>query len=169
MAAVAVFGAPLEGPKPHITNTFDVLGLWDRAKTYTLACLEAMPAEHYGFRPAEEMRSFAEQAVHIAQVNCFFLSKITDKTPPIDTLETENLPKEEVIPLLASSFEYVAEVVAGYTEADHNRKVSLFGGQVQANGPKLFYLTRDHLTHHRGQMVVYLRLKGISPPRFVGA
>ncbi|NJL74904.1 MAG: hypothetical protein HC892_07620 [Saprospiraceae bacterium] len=29
-------------------------------------------------------------------------------------------------------------------------------------------LMNDHLTHHRAQMIVYLRLKDVQPPKYVG-
>ena len=31
---------------------------------------------------------------------------------------------------------------------------------------KLILFGMDHVTHHRGQMVVYLRLNGIKPPQY---
>ncbi len=32
---------------------------------------------------------------------------------------------------------------------------------------QIFLLLADHVTHHRGQMLVHLRLNGIIPPRYV--
>jgi uncharacterized damage-inducible protein DinB len=29
-------------------------------------------------------------------------------------------------------------------------------------------LMHDHHTHHRGQIIVYLRLNGLKPPKYVG-
>ena len=54
------------------------------------------------------------------------------------------------------------------TEAQLAEVVELGGGRIKVTGRELFYLTRDHVTHHRGQMVVYLRLKGLEPPQYVG-
>jgi uncharacterized damage-inducible protein DinB len=33
---------------------------------------------------------------------------------------------------------------------------------------RILNLMDNHLAHHRGQMIVYLRLKGIEPPSYVG-
>ena len=52
---------------------------WENNKSYTIKCLEAMPAEDYDFVPAEGMRSFMEQAVHIAEG---FEYQLPDKTDP---------------------------------------------------------------------------------------
>jgi uncharacterized damage-inducible protein DinB len=39
-------------------------------------------------------------------------------------------------------------------------------------GPKtklqILNIIQDHVTHHRGQLIVYLNLKGIKPPEYVG-
>ena len=32
---------------------------------------------------------------------------------------------------------------------------------------QIFLLLTDHITHHRGQMLVYMRLKKLVPPRYV--
>jgi uncharacterized damage-inducible protein DinB len=31
---------------------------------------------------------------------------------------------------------------------------------------KGFFATMDHITHHRGQIIVYLRGNGITPPEY---
>ncbi len=33
---------------------------------------------------------------------------------------------------------------------------------------QIINLMNDHLTHHRAQAIVYLRLNGVMPPKYVG-
>src|SRR5678815_2539860 len=40
---------------------------WKRAKAYTQEYLDAMPADKYGFRADDSIRSFAQQMLHLAQ------------------------------------------------------------------------------------------------------
>src|SRR5215831_6099527 len=47
---------------------------WQRAKVYTLAYLNAMPADKYGFRPVDSVRSFGEQMLHLARANAGLVS-----------------------------------------------------------------------------------------------
>ncbi len=42
---------------------------WERAKSYTREYLDVMPANKYGFRPTDSVRSFAEQILHLATAN----------------------------------------------------------------------------------------------------
>src|SRR5450432_4165297 len=56
---------------------------WQRAKTYTKAYLDAMPEDGYGFKPTPEIRSFAQQMLHIADANYVFATVASDKPNPI--------------------------------------------------------------------------------------
>ena len=47
----------------------DMVKDWERAKAYTKEYLDAMPADKYGFKPTPEMRSFAEQMLHLTDGN----------------------------------------------------------------------------------------------------
>src|SRR5688500_1972660 len=42
---------------------------WERAKAYTQEYLDALPADKYGFRADDSIRSFAQQMLHLAQAN----------------------------------------------------------------------------------------------------
>src|SRR5205823_11900963 len=55
---------------------------WERANAYTVDYLNTMPAEKYGFKAVDSIRSFAQQMLHLAQINCFLMSKATDQQPP---------------------------------------------------------------------------------------
>src|SRR5258706_8540395 len=55
---------------------------WERAKAYTIDYLNTMPAEKYSFKAVDSIRSFAEQMLHLAQTNCFLMSKATDQQQP---------------------------------------------------------------------------------------
>jgi len=42
---------------------------WERAKAYTKEYLDAMPDSAYGLKPTPEMRSFADQMLHLTGSN----------------------------------------------------------------------------------------------------
>src|SRR6476646_5941517 len=70
---------------------------WQRAKTYTKAYLDAMPADGYSFKPTPEIRSFAEQMLHLATDNYGFAAFASGKqVPTADTsLEKTISPTKE--------------------------------------------------------------------------
>src|ERR1700692_1126259 len=56
---------------------------WQRAKTYTKAYLDAMPEDGYGFKPTPDIRSFAQQMLHLADANYLFSFVASGKQNPI--------------------------------------------------------------------------------------
>src|SRR6187455_2879104 len=54
---------------------------WQRAKDYTKLYLDKMPADKYGYRPLDSIRSFAEQMLHLAQGNVGLMANGIGKQP----------------------------------------------------------------------------------------
>jgi len=132
---------------------------WKTAGDYTLAIAEQMPAESYGFKPVPEEMSFAEQLVHIADANGYFFSAVTGDKPPVQ--KPTVLDKANVMKYLRASFDWTNAELAKVT-GDEMQKAYPMEGQ-QMSGHEVLMLAWDHTTHHRGQLIVYLRLKGIKP------
>jgi len=132
---------------------------WKTAATYTLAIADQMPAENYSFKPVPEEMSFAEQLVHIARANAYMFGTLTgDKfteTPPKD------LTRDNVMKFVRDSFDWTTAELAKITPEEMQKAYPLEGQQM--SGHEVLMLAWNHTTHHRGQLIVYLRLKGIKP------
>jgi uncharacterized damage-inducible protein DinB len=132
---------------------------WKTAATYTLAIADQMPAENYGFKPVPEEMSFAEQLVHIAQANAYMFGVLTgDKfteAPP------KEVTKENVTKFVRDSFDWTTAELAKITPEEVQKSYPMEGHQM--SGHEVLMLAWNHTTHHRGQLIVYLRLKGIKP------
>ena len=145
----------------------DLLAHWHVEKQYSLAVLDAMPAERHDLRPTPEQRSFSEQIGHYAQANVnYFKTFGLPINPP--AVPDEKSP-QALRSYLAASYDYVAEVLASISEGDFKRRDLDFGPV----GPKTLHTAQDvfmraymHSAHHRGSVVVYLRLAGVEPPRW---
>lgn len=139
----------------------DLVKKWEHNKKYTIMVLERMPEEAYDFVPAEGMRSFREQATHIIQSFVYQLGK----TEIGEFLEIDGATREAMV----ASYERVFDHVLNYIKQCDGKlgnEVSMWYGS--SSHLRLFNLMDNHLAHHRGQMIVYLRLKGIKPPQYVG-
>src|SRR5687768_7718026 len=55
---------------------------WERAKEYTKEYLNTMPASKYSFKAQDSIRNFAQQMLHIAAGNVFFMSNVSSEKPP---------------------------------------------------------------------------------------
>jgi len=137
---------------------------WKRAKAYTKEYLDAMPADGYAFKPTPEIRSFASQMLHLADGNFFFVSTASGKPNPMGNGAEKNVAqtKEETTRVVMESYDFVIGALEAMTPAQMQETVKLEGFDVTKAGA--FGKAFEHQTHHRGQTVIYLRLKGVTPP-----
>jgi len=138
---------------------------WQRAKAYTKAYLDAMPEDGYGFKPTPEIRSFAQQMLHLADANFYFASSASGKASPMGKTSAEKTiaqTKEATTKAVMESYDFVIASLQGMSAAQLDEMGSVEGKSIpKAN---IFGKAFEHQTHHRGQCTIYLRLKGITPP-----
>ena len=141
--------------------------VWHRAKDYTLEVAAAMPADQYCFKPSEESMSFHTQLTHLAQNLSFLSGQITGDRPDFFKGKVpEKLSKEEVCSILKEAFDYVSRLLEEVDEQELRKEIE-FGG-VKMPKENIFYLMRDHATHHRAQAILYLRMNGLEAPNYRG-
>jgi uncharacterized protein YciI/uncharacterized damage-inducible protein DinB len=134
-------------------------------KRVIIASAEKMPAEHYGFKPAPEVRSFAELVGHVADGNYLTCSPVKGEPNPqkeIQHTEKTAKTKDEVIKSLKASFDYCDAVFNNLSDATLKETYK----QGDRDRPKASMATLNvyHGGEHYGNIVVYLRLKGLVPP-----
>ena len=137
---------------------------WENSKVYLLEMARSMPEEQYSFKPTERQMSFAEQLVHI-QSNMQWLGS-THFEMKETAKATADDDKETIINKLEQSFDAVGAAVKVFPEEGLADTVDFFAGP--KSKLQLLNLLQDHLTHHRGQLIVYLNLNQIEPPRYSG-
>ncbi len=139
---------------------------WQRAKAYTKEYLDAMPADGLAYKPNADVRSFAEQMLHISMANFAFASEATGKANPYKdkNLEkmTEFATKEALDKVVMESYDFVIAALQGANEAKMGEKIKVFG--MEMTREQAFNKAFEHQTHHRGQTTLYLRMKGVKPP-----
>jgi uncharacterized damage-inducible protein DinB len=143
----------------------EMVGEWTRARAYTKAYLDAMPADGYGFKPTPGIRSFAQQMLHLADANYFFISTVNGKPSPFGQKSVEQTvspTKDETEKAVLDSYDFVIASLQAITPAQMQETISLEGHTISKSAA--FGKAFEHQTHHRGQTTIYLRLKGITPP-----
>jgi len=124
----------------------------ERSKGYTLQVAAVMPEPGYSFRPAGAGWNFGELLQHIAYgiewwEDNYIKGKKTDWAPPV--VKTD---KAAVQKALLKAYEALADTIGRIPLTD----------EVAAG----LHATLDHITHHRGQAVLYLRCNGVEPPEY---
>src|SRR5262245_43635519 len=74
-----------------LTTTARITADWTRARDYTKEYLDAMPEDGLNFKPTPEIRSFAEQMLHLANANFNFISAAADIPNPYDKKNLEKM------------------------------------------------------------------------------
>ena len=139
---------------------------WKNAAEYTLEFARAMPEDYYTYTPMPVEMTFREQIRHIAGNMVWLSSSYLDGSKThIDPTKAGNT-KKEIVAMLEKAFEYASQTIDGLTEKELNESVEFFAGKMTRR--RILLLMTDHVTHHRGQLVVYLRMKGVEPPKYVG-
>ncbi len=144
----------------------DFLKKWKNAADYTLELAELMPAEAYNFQPTPDTRTFQGQLLHMVGNMTWLSTSYLGGAGLSTDLKRTDYTKEEVLTILREAFAYSTEVVKGLEAAQLEEVVDFFAGPM--NKRQILNLMTDHLTHHRGQAIVYLRLNDLKPPRYRG-
>ncbi len=130
-----------------------------------LRLAEAVPADKYTWRPAPDVRSFAEVFLHVSAAN-YNLYKLVGTPPPagveVKGLEKSTTDKAKVIATLKDSFAHARKAITAMPDADLDKSMDWFGGKNTERGILLF-ITR-HAAEHMGQSIAYARFIGVVPP-----
>jgi uncharacterized damage-inducible protein DinB len=149
-----------------------LLRAFDAMSTNLIAAAETMPAEDYGFKPAgvsAEVRSFAQLLGHTAASYSATCSALTGRPDPLARDNAEAIAdKTRMIEVLRSAITFCRGELVKATDKTildprlwppantNDQRVALANGWI--------FLTA-HTNEHYGNVVTYLRAKGLQPPR----
>jgi uncharacterized damage-inducible protein DinB len=139
---------------------------WTMQKDTMMKISAAMPEEKFGFKPTPPQRNFGEQVLHVVEANVNQIGRLGAKaTPPVYNMK--EMRKAEILKMLEASFDYGTTVLQSMSDNDllapavSGRSDRFMGG---SNGVRVVNFVMGHTWDIYGQMVVYLRLNGITPP-----
>jgi hypothetical protein len=145
---------------------------WKASDDFTIGVATLMPADGYSFKPIPDELSFGQVLIQVARANlgaCAIASGTKRPDVAAALVEQESgkqaPDKDAILQFLSSSFDFCNQAIAGITPekldavvGPPNRKMTGF---------EWLWAYFTHTAHHRGQLEVYLRLKGIKPPEYV--
>ena len=133
---------------------------WNSISNNIVASAEKMPDDSFTFRPAPSVRSFGELIGHVTDANYLFCAALNSnkKSPP--DAEHKLKSKSELVNALKESVAYCN--TAFEQVGDPATPVKIFGGERASL--TVMYMNVAHANEHYGNIVTYLRMKGIVPP-----
>jgi uncharacterized damage-inducible protein DinB len=154
-------------PKASAGIAAEYLQEWNRTGNKLIEMAKDFPEDKLDYKAAPTQRSFAEQLLHAAGANYYFIDAATGTTPP-DNVEN---PSRETYKTRAQIAAYIQKVYAdgaaviqkqGDTGMLETVK-SPFGNEMVTRA-SLWTFAIAHANEHYGQCVVYYRLNGLVPP-----
>src|ERR1700677_1434932 len=137
-------------------------GFYTLVSGEVIAAAEKMPEQNYSFKPTPDVRSFGQLVGHVADAQYGFCSMATGEPNPMKDIEKTKTSKADLVTALKDAVAYCNKAFAGMTDAQGSQMVKFMGYDLA----KLTILSVNtaHADEHYGNMVTYLRLKGIVPP-----
>jgi uncharacterized damage-inducible protein DinB len=141
---------------------------YDIIKGYITKAAAKMPEEHYTFKPSPDVRTYGQLVGHIADANYGFCSAVAGEKPPAGgftpetSIEKSKTTKADLEKALADSFTYCDKVHAGMTDAAGAVTTKFLTGEMAKLS--ILEFNTHHDFEHYGNMVTYLRIKGLVPP-----
>ncbi len=127
---------------------------------------EKVPEENYSFKPTPEVRSFGQLIGHVADAQYLFCSAVKGDKPAPLGIEKSKTSKADLIAALKEAVAYCTAVYDGMTDQAAPETVKFFGRDQTKLGVLSF--NSIHNYEHYGNLVTYMRLKGIVPPSSEG-
>lgn len=148
----------------------DYLERLEQSRKYLLLVAETMPEEQYGFRATSESLSFAENLMHIGFALDWHSQSLLGGRESRDwntdvIYKVGGKSKAEMIDVVDETFEAAIALIQKFNPVQLVDRLDYFG--LDRTKRQIFLLLADHITHHRGQMLVSMRLNGLTPPRYV--
>jgi uncharacterized damage-inducible protein DinB len=137
-------------------------GFYSFVSNAVIGAAQKMPEENYSFKPTPEVRTFGQLVGHVADASYTFCSQAIGETIPAKDIEKTKTSKADLVAALKDGVAYCNKAFDSMTDAKGSQMVKLFN----FNLAKLTVLSINsaHTDEHYGNMVTYLRLKGIVPP-----
>jgi uncharacterized damage-inducible protein DinB len=157
----AAVAAAQETANPNPYSSFNKAA-YARLKGIMLASAEKMPEEGYSFKPVDSVRTYGQLVGHLADAQYLFCSMALGEKNPGLNIEKTKTSKADLIAALKEAEAYCDRAYDTMTDASGAQMVKLFGN----DAPKLDVLVVNnmHNMEHYGNMVTYMRIKGIVPP-----
>ena len=145
----------------------ELLAAWHQSEKMTMTNVEQMPEEYFTFKYTKEAMSFSEQWRHCVIYTCRQLAGRAGIKNPYEGVKLPvQMPKDDILKELKNMYNHVRKSISELPEEKLNTDCEFAGEKIPVW--RLFYAMENHIIHHRGQSIVYLRLKGVTPKRYYG-
>jgi uncharacterized damage-inducible protein DinB len=155
-----------EAIKPADAPSKVLLDSWNDIGRKLTAMAEDFPEDKFDFKPNPAQRTFAEQLLHAAGANYYFINAATgskakvDENPKAEDYKT----RAELVAFVKKSFADGAAVIQARGDKGLNDLIVDPFAHQYVRLVDFAYGFIEHSGEHYGQLVVYYRVQGLVPP-----
>jgi uncharacterized damage-inducible protein DinB len=162
-ASLLLAAATMVAPAQADPTAASARATLDLVKGYITKAADQVPEEMYAFKPTPDVRSMGQLFGHIADANFLICGVATGKKGDMQDIEKSKTSKADLKAALDASFKFCEAGFDGLTPASGAETVKFFvPGTYSRLGVLAF--NNAHLFEHYGNLVTYMRLKGLVPP-----
>jgi uncharacterized damage-inducible protein DinB len=155
-------------PRPPQTFPIYLQAQYAVLKANFLGSADKMPAEHFSFKPSPDVRSYAELFGHTMEAQYGYCSNVKGVANPSlgKSLEKTTTDKAAVVQMVKDAFAFCDDAFAGLTNENALQMITIGTAPNQRQLARANQLTMlvVHGNEHYGNLVTYMRIKGIVPP-----
>jgi uncharacterized damage-inducible protein DinB len=142
----------------------DLKGDYKNVRDFFIRAAEKMPEENYGFKPSPDVRTFGQQVAHVAddQYNLCAPAKGEIRKAAYRQIEETLSKKADLVAALQEAFAYCDGAYDALSDASGAEIVEF--GTMRKTRFAMLNWNLWHTWEHYGNVVVYLRMKGLVPP-----
>lgn len=140
--------------------------LYGLVKNNIIRSAEKVPDDIYAFKPAPEVKTFAQMLGHIADANYMFCAAVLGERSPSPGVEKTMSSKDQIVPAVKAAFAYCDKAYEQMNDAEGVKIIKFFNRDM-AKATVLGF-NSFHSMEHYGNLVTYMRIKGIVPPSSEG-
>jgi uncharacterized damage-inducible protein DinB len=151
--------------KPADSPSKVLLDNWKEIGRKLIAMAEDFPEDKYDFKPNPAQRSFAEQLLHAANANYYFINPFVGQKLPVgDPKRDQYKTKADVVAYVKKSFADGAALITDKGDKGLSDQVVDPSAHQYVRVSDQAWGIIEHSGEHYGQLVVYYRVAGLVPP-----
>ena len=162
-AAPAVPAAQAAPASPTEPLSRVLYGGYNSQKMNLTQSAEKVSEADYGFQPTKEVRTFGQMLAHVANTQFTYCAAAKgEPNPNKDDLEKTALTKAAIQKALADSFAFCDTIYLSLTDAKAMELIKVGQNEIPRAGRLISNIAHDN--EHYGNLVTYMRIKGLVPP-----
>jgi uncharacterized damage-inducible protein DinB len=164
--ATALMAQAPAAPRPPQGFTAYLQAQYATVKRNISGSTEKMPAEHFAYKPVPEVMTYGELISHVLETQYSYCSAVKGGANPAAGKDFKKTDKASLIQLVKDSFAYCDDAFAGVSDANALEMITVGNAPNQRQIARANQLTQlvVHGNEHYGNLVTYMRTKGIVPP-----